>query len=184
MCSECYNKKVTMTAKKPKMSKDTLLPLLAGHVLAHGMGGASLRPMAKSAGTSDRMLLYHFGSKEQLLAELLQFLADAYSAALDTNFRTEPVRDRHDCIKRISDHMAQPATAPFMALWWEIVAGCARGQKGYQDAASAMMDRLLEWLVDHMPADDPDPQAGARYVLTVIEGAQMLKTIGLSLIHI
>ena len=56
--------------KKPPMSKETLLPLLAGHVLAHGLGEASLRPLAKAAGTSDRMLLYHFGTKEALIADL------------------------------------------------------------------------------------------------------------------
>ena len=53
--------------KKPPMTKDSLLPLLTAHVLAHGLGGASLRPLAKAAGTSDRMLIYHFGTKEALI---------------------------------------------------------------------------------------------------------------------
>ena len=35
--------------KKPPMTKDSLLPLLTAHVLAHGLGGASLRPLAKAA---------------------------------------------------------------------------------------------------------------------------------------
>jgi hypothetical protein len=29
-----------------------------------------------------------------------------------------------------------------------------------------------------MPADDPDPAGGARYLMTVIEGALMLGTVG------
>lgn len=52
------------------MSKQTLLPKLAAHVLRHGLGSASLRPLAKAAGTSDRMLIYHFGSKDALVAAL------------------------------------------------------------------------------------------------------------------
>ena len=35
-----------------------LLDRLAAHVIAHGLSAASLRPLAKAAGTSDRMLMY------------------------------------------------------------------------------------------------------------------------------
>ena len=40
------------------------------------------------------------------------------------------------------------------------------------------MDILLAWVVDHLPESDPDPQAGARAVMTVIEGMQMLRAVG------
>ena len=51
------------------MSRETLLPLLAAYVLENGLADVSLRPLAKAAGTSDRMLLYHFGSKEELVID-------------------------------------------------------------------------------------------------------------------
>ena len=38
------------------------------YVLEHGLIGLSLRPLAAELGTSDRMLLYHFGSKDELVA--------------------------------------------------------------------------------------------------------------------
>ena len=41
-----------------------------------------------------------------------------------------------------------------------------------------MGDRLLEWIETHLPTEDPNPVAGARAVLAVIEGAMMLRTIG------
>jgi AcrR family transcriptional regulator len=41
------------------------------YVLAHGLVGLSLRPLAAALGTSDRMLIYHFGSKERLVGEVL-----------------------------------------------------------------------------------------------------------------
>ncbi len=42
------------------------------YVLDHGIAGLSLRPLAAALGTSDRMLVYHFGSKDALVAELLE----------------------------------------------------------------------------------------------------------------
>lgn len=170
------------TARRPSarlpMSKDTLLPLLAAHVLAHGLGGASLRPLAKAAGTSDRMLLYHFGTKEALIADLLGYLARTYAAALDAALAGERAPTRGAALARILKHARSDAMRPFMQLWWEIVAGSARGVEGYQPAAHAMMGELLGWLEGQMPQGDPDPKGGARYLLTLIEGTLMLAAIG------
>lgn len=43
-----------------------------GYVLEHGLIGLSLRPLAAALGTSDRMVIYHFGSKERLIAEVVE----------------------------------------------------------------------------------------------------------------
>jgi len=164
--------------KKPPMSKESLLPLLARHVLAHGLGQASLRPLAKAAGTSDRMLIYHFGTKEALLADLLGFVADTYAQALDAALGGERAGTRGQALARILAHAQSEAMQPFMALWWEIVAGAARGLTGFAPAAQAIMSELLGWLETQMPEGDPDPRGGARYLLTLIEGTLMLDAVG------
>ena len=41
------------------------------HVLAEGLADLSLRPLAAALGTSARMLVYYFGSKEQLVLDVL-----------------------------------------------------------------------------------------------------------------
>src|SRR5256885_16353177 len=51
--------------------RDRTLALVADYVLEHGLEGVSLRPLAAALGTSTRMLLYDFGSKEALLDEAL-----------------------------------------------------------------------------------------------------------------
>ena len=170
--------RMPLAPSKLPMSKDSLLPLLAQHVLAQGLGQASLRPLAKAAGTSDRMLLYHFGTKEALITELLAYLAHTYAATLDAALAGDRPTTRGQVVARILKHARHPATQPFTALWWEIVAGAARGTPGFAAAAQAMMDELLGWLEGQMPAGDPDPTGGARYLLTLIEGTLMLAAIG------
>src|SRR5258708_33785604 len=44
---------------------------LIGYLIRHGVADLSLRPMAAAAGTSARLLIFHFGSKERLLIEAL-----------------------------------------------------------------------------------------------------------------
>jgi AcrR family transcriptional regulator len=166
------------TASKPKLSRETLLPLMAAHVIEHGLGGASLRPLAKAAGTSDRMLIYHFGDKASLVRDLLEYIAGVYSAALDMALGEGKASTRKECFERILELGRGPAMQPFMVLWWEIVAGSARGLPGYKDAAEAMMERQLVWLEAQMPKNDPDPAGGARYLMTLLEGTLMLDAVG------
>jgi len=68
------------------LNKPDLLTAMAAHVRGTGLAGASLRPLARAAGTSDRMLIYHFGSKGALIGALLDHLSvemlSAMSAAL------------------------------------------------------------------------------------------------------
>lgn len=161
-----------------QLSRETLLPPMAAHVLAHGLGGASLRPLAKAAGTSDRMLIYHFGNKETLITELLGYIAAMYSGALDAMLGDDRPATRQECLARILGAGSNPAMQAFLVLWWDIVAGAARGLPGYLAAAEAMMTKQLAWLEQQMPADDPDPAGGARYLMTVIEGTLMLAAVG------
>ena len=67
---------------------------------------------------------------------------------------------------------------PLLAVWWEIIAGAARGVKSHEEAAQKMMQRLFKWPEKQMPEDDPGPKGGTRYLLTLMEGAQMLSIIG------
>ena len=163
---------------KASLSRETLLPKLATHVLNHGLGGASLRPLAKAAGTSDRMLIYHFGNKEQLVTDILEHIANIYATALDAAMGVDRPKTRRECLERIVEQGSHPIMQPFMTLWWEIVAGSARGLPGYREAADAMMARQLLWLENQMPENDPDPAEGARYLMTLLEGTMMLAAIG------
>ncbi len=166
-------------AKKPAMSKETLLPQLMAHVMAEGLAQASLRPLAKAAGTSDRMLIYHFGSKEALIADLLDHIAGVYAAMLDAALAAGPrPATRAELLAGLLAQNGDAAMQPFQMLWWEIVGGSARDLPGFRSAAQAMVDKLLAWLEAQMPEGDPDPAGGARFLLAAVEGAAMLAAVG------
>jgi AcrR family transcriptional regulator len=53
------------------MRKAVLLESLIAYLVRRGVADVSLRPMAAAVGTSARLLIFHFRSKEQLLVEVL-----------------------------------------------------------------------------------------------------------------
>jgi AcrR family transcriptional regulator len=58
-------------AAAPSPRRAELLDACYAYVLEHGLTSLSLRPLATTTGTSPRVLLYLFGSKDNLLRELL-----------------------------------------------------------------------------------------------------------------
>jgi len=59
-----------------------LLGRIVEDLLAGGAAEMSLRPLAQRVGTSARLLIYHFGSKEQLLADALALVRQHIQASL------------------------------------------------------------------------------------------------------
>lgn len=57
---------------------ERLLQLVADHMLEHGISGVSMSKLAKNIGTNNRMLLYYFGSKDQLFAAALATAYDRF----------------------------------------------------------------------------------------------------------
>jgi AcrR family transcriptional regulator len=52
--------------------REELAEAATDYALEHGLIGLSLRPLAEAIGTSDRMLLYHFAGKDDLVSAILR----------------------------------------------------------------------------------------------------------------
>lgn len=60
--------------------REELAHAATDYAFEHGLIGLSLRPLAEAVGTSDRMLLYHFRDKDDLVTTILR-TANARSVA-------------------------------------------------------------------------------------------------------
>jgi AcrR family transcriptional regulator len=92
----------------------------ADYVLEHGLAGLSLRPLARALGTSPRMLLYDFESKQQLIDEILAAIRRREAGLLEAD-----VRSLEDVWRWIS----APEREPFLRLFFEVyVDALGRGE--------------------------------------------------------
>src|SRR5260370_4847864 len=60
-----------MATRPPSPRKEQLLERAYQYALEHGLADMSLRPLAAAIGSSPRVLLFLFGSKDGLVSELL-----------------------------------------------------------------------------------------------------------------
>jgi AcrR family transcriptional regulator len=63
--------------------RDELLEATVRYLLENGIAELSLRPLAAAIGSKARLLVYHFGSKEQLLVEAMGLIRSRAKDALD-----------------------------------------------------------------------------------------------------
>lgn len=97
------------------------------HVAEHGIGELSLRPLAEAVGTSHRMLLFHFGSKEQLMVAVVRAVEAQQRQALAE--LTE--RDDLTVIDQMQQSWTQlldPALRNNIRLFYEVYADALRGR--------------------------------------------------------
>lgn len=158
-------------------ARDRLLPPLAAHVLRHGLNDASLRPLARAAGTSDRMLIYHFGSKEGLIAALLTHLAAEFAALLSRLSPPGGFATLEAAVAHLTRAQMHPEAADYVRLWLEIVAAAARGSDLHRQTGAAILAGLSDWLAARLPEGD---RAGVRAALVRIEGEMVLWALGLA----
>lgn len=151
-----------------------MLASLAAHVLENGLNTASLRPMAAAAGTSDRMLIYHFGSKDDLIGALLDYLAADMAAGLDTLLPPKPVESEAALVVRIVELMRSDRFRPYARVWLDIVSAAAQKQLAHRQAGQAIIDVYLHWIA----LRHPHGEAGAPFALTLIEGILVMDAVG------
>jgi AcrR family transcriptional regulator len=72
--------------------RDELLCRVVDHLALHGIGAFSLRSLADAIGTSHRMLLYHFGSREGLLEAVVGRVESDGQLALAVEHATDQAR--------------------------------------------------------------------------------------------
>ena len=157
--------------------REAAIERMADHVLSQGLAAATLRPLAAAAGTSDRMLLYYFVDKDELLTATLEKIAGRMVAQLDAAIPAEPRRPFPALLNEVWAAMATESLQPFMPLWLELATGAARGLQPHRDIAGQIADGFLAWVAMRLqPQGDGAPPAPL--FLACIEGMYLLKAIG------
>ena len=79
-----------------------LLDRAVDYVCRHGLAELSLRPLAKAVGSSPRVLLYYFGSKENLVVEIVRRGRDRQHAMMaSSSSPTVAARSRAGALARV-----------------------------------------------------------------------------------
>jgi AcrR family transcriptional regulator len=116
-----------------------LLDAVVGYAKSHGISDLSLRELAAAVGTSHRMLIYHFGSKEKLLAAVVQAV-EAEQREFLAGLAADPAVGPVEAMRAMWRRIADPSLWPSERLFFEIYGQALQGRPGTE----GFLDRITE----------------------------------------
>ena len=144
-------------------AREHLLAALVDQAMRGGITDLSLRGLAAAIGTSHRMLLYHFGSREGLLVAVSNAVNQAEAARLAG----------HENPVRVWQYYADPEMWPAVRLFFELYVHALFGRPGTEGFFEASVESWItalaaEWV--RAGGDETSARAQARLTLAVTRG--------------
>jgi AcrR family transcriptional regulator len=152
--------------------KQELLEAAYKYVLRNGLADMSLRPLARQIASSPRVLLFLFGSKEELIRALL-----ARAREEELRYLAE-LRDEHGSLaatgRDVWAWLADPSHRALLALWVEGYARSLLGEPGpWADFGRDTVGDWLDLLAERQAAacGGVGAEAERTLLLAVLRGA-------------
>jgi AcrR family transcriptional regulator len=153
--------------------RERLLAAAVDHVAGHGVTGLSLRELAAGIGTSHRMLIHHFGSKEGLLVEVVRSVEARQREAL-AELMAASDGSLDEAGRRFWARLTDPTLDPHERLFFELYGQALQGRPWAAGLLDGIVDDwigpLRELLIAAGMSTPATAPADARLALAVARG--------------
>jgi AcrR family transcriptional regulator len=136
------------------------------YVCTHGLAGLSLRPLADAIGSSPSLLLYHFGSKDALIVEIIR-AGRARQQAMVSDSALAGLSDA-DAARMLWSAWSSPLWEPLVRLFFEVYALALQDRSRFPGFLEHAVD---DWLKALQPnGATPRDRAHATMMLASFRG--------------
>ena len=127
----------------PGDARKRLLDAAIDYVAGHGMTDLSLRRLAEELGTSHRMLIHHFGSKEGLWVAIVREVEQRQLAGI-AELVPDPSASFADATRAWWQHISDPSLWPNERLFFEVYGQALHGRQPAAEVLDGIVDSWLE----------------------------------------
>ena len=168
-----------MTAPRGAVGErhEELLGGAVDYVLAHAVGGLSLRPLAGALGTRDRMLVYYCGRRDALVAAVLGRAPRRLEGLLADALPSGPSAPAV-VLRGALGALERPGAEPLLRLWLEVAGLAVQGDPNCLRTSRRVLDGWLRFLAERLdlPAAERRPAASA--LLAIMDGLVLQQLVG------
>src|SRR5216684_6170864 len=127
--------------------RDELLEATARYLLENGVAELSLRPLAVAIGSKARLLVYHFGSREQLLVEAMGLIRSRAKEALETMMAAQAGNaDLGVLVRALWKWSTSTQNRPYLRLFFEMHGLALQYPRQYASYLQGSVDSWIELL--------------------------------------
>ena len=140
--------------------KQRLLAAVVTVALTEGISDKSLRAIAQAAGTSHRMLIHHFGSREGLLVDVIREVEERQRTVLAEMVAEPGDPDEEPAARemRMWQHLRSPELAPQERLFFEVYGQALQGRAWARPLLDGIVENWLGPVAGMLEAAGIDPE--------------------------
>lgn len=146
-----------------------LLDRIGAYIVEHGVADLSLRPLAAAVGMSPRTLLYHFGSKEAMTAQVLKRVRQRQLALFD-RLRAADMGSPGEICKTAWVYMTAPDVVPMVRLFFEVYVIAMRDEERFPGFLDGAVNDWLSFLAEPMRAAGASETYARTFATIVLAG--------------
>lgn len=157
-----------------KHSSDEILAAAVDEAFDGGLSTLTFARVAARVGTSDRIVVYYFPSKDVLVGAVLAALGERLQSALATAF-DEPVAGHLELVQRAWPVVARAEADAVFGVFFEAVGLASSGREPYRSMAPALIDAWVSWTAGYVDGPPKRRRTEAEAGLAVLDGLLLMR---------
>lgn len=157
-------------------TKEEILEGAINAAFAEGLSQLTFGRLAKRLVVSDRVIVYYFPTKDDLISEVLVALGARLQATLASTLSTRST-DHRGLVRAAWPALATPAADPVFALFFEASGLAASGREPYRTLVPALLGGWIDWAAEQLSGTPAKRRREAATAIAVIDGLLMLRQL-------
>lgn len=159
-----------------KHTKRDILDGALAAAFADGLSQLTFGRVAKRLGISDRVVVYYFPTKDDLIGEVVASMGLELQQTLGAAF-TVPAKDHIELVRSAWPVLANRDTDPIFALFFEANGLASAGRTPYVDLVPMLVEAWIRWLEDYVDGNPRERRIEAETAVAVIDGLLLLRQV-------
>jgi AcrR family transcriptional regulator len=158
-------------------TKEEILRGALATAFADGLSRLTFGRVAKRLGISDRVVVYYFPTKDELIGQVLAAMGRELQQTLAPAFAS-PASDHVALVRLAWPLLARPESDPVFALFFEANGLAASGCEPYRRLVPQLVEGWIAWAAELIEGTAAQRRAEAETAIAVIDGLFLLRLLG------
>jgi AcrR family transcriptional regulator len=160
-----------------KHTKDEILEGALAAAFDDGLSQLTFGRLAKRLGISDRIIVYYFPTKDDLISEVVVSMGLRLQQTLATAF-TSPAADYAELVRAAWPVLARVDADPIFALFFEANGLATAGRDPYRTLVPQLVEMWIDWASQFIDGTPSQRRTEAETAIATLDGLLLLRLLG------